>query len=476
MAVSVPLALSAGSMRAGGLALGALAGIGGVLALALAGRGALVKGLFLGLLTVVYVPLDKYFAYRDHVGGWPGLRVSAADLPLALLVVLLAIGLVSGRLRNRVPPWLLIAYLLLLVQYALSMIGAARPDLSRLEIVGALHALLLAWVVAAVFRTEYLRPALYILAFMVVVHSAFGILQSVTERPIGASWLGGPDVLLREELLTGTVRVRPAGLFTHPVVYATFFVLALPVLGAALVSARRGLEAVLLAGALLLGLTGLGLTLSRGAWISAAFAGFCLTVLGWRAGLIGRRALRRLAVAGLVVSAVAASFAPLAWERMTASQEGNLDVRFELNEIAVRMISSKPVFGVGVSNFLPVMERYDPEGVAEYFPATVHNLYLLEASEAGLPALALLLLIFAVVVRTGLRAVRSDAPPRQRWVTLGLTAAFLGFALTQVADFSHRLEPLRSILWTHLGVLFALAASTSAASRRSPTPPREVAP
>jgi hypothetical protein len=42
-----------------------------------------------------------------------------------------------------------------------------------------------------------------------------------------------------------------------------------------------------------------------------------------------------------------------------------------------------------------------------------------------------------------------------------------GFLVSQLADFSHRLEPLRSVIWMNLGLLFALQRpDTPFAARR----------
>jgi O-antigen ligase len=90
----------------------------------------------------------------------------------------------------------------------------------------------------------------------------------------------------------------------------------------------------------------------------------------------------------------------------------------------------------------------------KYFPATVHNLYLLEGAEAGLPALLLFVTTFAAVFVTSLRRLRSVEDPVMRWFAVAIMAGLAGFLLSQVADFSHRLEPLRSMIWTQIGLLF----------------------
>jgi O-antigen ligase len=155
---------------------------------------------------------------------------------------------------------------------------------------------------------------------------------------------------------------------------------------------------------------------------------------------------------------LAAVFAKPVFERLTESNEGNLGVRFELNRIALSMVAAHPLAGVGLSNFIPVMDRYDPTDVMRRFPATVHNLYLLEAAEAGIPGALLFVAMFGAVVTIGLRRLHSIADEGSKWVAAAILAGLIGFLVTQLADFSHRLEPLRSLLWTNVGLLFALCA------------------
>lgn len=468
----LPLLLVLGSARGAALTIGAMGVACALLFLLLVGRGQVVDVLLLGFLALVFVPVDKYLGYQDHTGGWPGIRFAVADGALLLLLVPLALGVLVGRVRNRLPSWVLVTYALLLVQYIISALGAQHRDLAAYEIASALHALLIAGVVAALVRRRHVGAVVAVFAALVVLHSAFGIAQAITGRPIGASWMGGPETLMQEEMLTGSVRMRPAGLLTHPVIYATLFCLTLPVLAAGMLTARSRLAATLVGGALLIGGVGLALTLSRGAWISTVFAGGLLLVMGLRRGLLRRRAWRRVVILGLCLAVVAAPFAPVAWERLTASQPGNVDVRFELNEIALRMIKDRPFRGTGLNNFLQIFERYDPEDVAEYFPAAVHNVYLLEASEAGLPALILFVALIIGIPVAGVRATARVEDRRLAWIVLALSCALLGFALSQVTEFSHRLEPLRSIIWAEIGLIFGLLAEDyRTRSAREPSGP-----
>jgi hypothetical protein len=435
-------------------------------------------GLFLGFVGLISIPLGKYFFYRPHVGGWPGLRFSVSDAFLLLSVPLLVAGLLWRRRRNALPATVLLLYGLLMVQYAVSLVlSPSHLDLGFLELASALHALFLAFATAAFFRRALLAPFLVALSGAVSLHSLFALLQAASGRPIGRSWFHGTEVL-RETLVSGTVRLRPSGLFDHPIVYADFLVLALPVLAAGFFACGGGLKRALIAGAFFLGTAGLILTLSRGAWISTALASGVFLFLAWRRGLLAgaahRAARRALAGAAGLILVLGVAFGPAIYARLTQSQKGNVEVRYELNEIAFRMIESHPLGGVGLNSFIHVMERYDPRDVMRYFPATVHNLYLLETAESGIPGGLLFLLLFGAILASSLRRLRAVSDPALVWVAAALIAGFLGFAVSQVADFSHRIEPLRSIVWVHVGLLFGVLGIGSTGTFGPPSGPKEI--
>ncbi len=499
-AVAVALAVLVGAVVCSWpTTIGAIVVIGsgvilaGLLLTLVVAHGRAADLLLLLAIACITIPVDKYFGYREHVGGWPGFRVSATDLALIGTLPFAALGVWLGRTRNALPRALLIAYAAWMTQYCVSLLGAARPDLSGFELASALHALATALVIGALFRRELLRPIIALLAVQVLVHTSLAAAQVVTGRPIGAGWFKGA-VLVRETLETGVTRIRPSGLFDHPIVYADMLLLTLPILFAGLFVSTRAaasepadaataapassaaaistlrstststsasrdrLWRAFLIVTILAGLAGLALTLSRGAWISTAIAGVVFMTLALRHHLATKTQIRRVALGCLLATLLLApAFAPRAYERLVASNEGNLRVRFELNWIALSMVEAHPFTGVGVSNFIPVMAHYDPTNVMRYFPATVHNLYLLEAAEAGIPGLLLFLLVFGLVLVLGLRTLKDMEDVGSRWVAAAIIAGLTGFLISQLADFSHRLEPLRTIIWINIGMLFGLA-------------------
>ncbi len=437
------------------LGLAGLAGLVGLGAIARFAPQRACDSLLILLVALTPISVDAYLGFQQHTGGWPGIRISVSDVCLYLLVAVAAIGAFLGRVENAIPRRTLAWMLLLLAQYFVSGLLAPDRRLAFFEFSGTVHAFLIALVVAPLFRRELLGWVFALIALQMILQGSLAVAQSVTGRPIGAAWLGGSSAILQEVLRTGAMRVRPSGLFVHPILYANSLVITLPLMIAGLMIWRGHAVRTLCAVALPIGCVGLALTLSRGAWISNLVALGVLGVLVQRCRLMSARQLRAVAIASLAIGVLlGACFGPRVYERLTRSEEGNVQVRFELNRIALRMAAGNPLFGVGLNNFVETMEPYDAKNVEKYFPAPVHNLYLLEAAEAGVPALLLWLALFASILRMGVRHLPRMHDSTLQWVVAALVAGLVGILITQLADFSHRLEPLRSMVWLNIGLLF----------------------
>jgi O-antigen ligase len=454
---AVIAAAGATSSRAALLGVGALAGLVGVAAIVRFAPRRACDSLLLLFIGLVTIPVDSYLGYRDHTGGWPGFRVSVADLCLYLALVPAMLGASIGRVENAMPRRVLVCMGLLFLHYVFSASFAAEPMLSTFEIAGMLHGFLIALVVAGLLRRDLVLPLLVLIAIQVVAHSGLAVAQAITGRPIGAGWLGGNPEVLSEAFEGGTAHLRPAGLFTHPIVFAMSLVVALPLLIAGMAIARGLVVRVLFCATVAVATVGLALTLSRGAWLSGIVGLVLLAVFALRCRLVRAQEIRAIAVATLVAAVVlGAAFGPRVYERITGSAAGNVEVRLDLNRIAMRMALAHPLVGTGLNNFVETMAPYDPTNVKSYFPAPVHNLYLLEAAEAGVPALVLWLVLFASILLAGLDRLPRMRDPSLQWVAAAAMAALMGFLVSQVADFSHRIEPLRSLLWLNVGLLFGV--------------------
>ena len=76
-------AVLVGDGRSGAIVLiGALVALAAVAIVLIAFPGRLGDLLLLSAIGSMTIPIDKYFFAVDHVGGWPGIRVSVSDIAL----------------------------------------------------------------------------------------------------------------------------------------------------------------------------------------------------------------------------------------------------------------------------------------------------------------------------------------------------------------------------------------------------------
>lgn len=458
----VLVAAGSASARNATLVLGMVSGLAGLGAIVRFAPQTACDCLLLLLAATVAIPIDGHLAYREHIGGWPGFRIALADVATYLLFALVLLGTWIGRVTNVIPRRILLLMAVVLFWYAVSALGSKDRVLSIFEIAGTAHSFLLAWIVASLFRRDLLGAILAMIALSVLLHGGFAIAQGVTGRPIGAGWFGATSEL--EPLSLGHEHlVRPGGLFMHPIVFATFLVITLPLLAARLATQRGFFARCWLLAALAIGAVGLLLSLSRGAWISAVIATAVLGVLALRSRLLSPRQVRNIVFTGVALALVfGAAFAPRIYDRFVKSDPSALSSRFDMNTIAFRMIADHPVLGTGINNYTLNLPHYDTKGLMKDFLGPVHNLYFLEAAEVGIPGLLLLITLFGSFLAMGLHQLPRMQDPALQWVAAALLAGLVGLLVTQVADFSARLEPLRSMIWFEIGLLFGVVQADRA--------------
>jgi O-antigen ligase len=214
--------------------------------------------------------------------------------------------------------------------------------------------------------------------------------------------------------------------------------------------------------AIALDLATLFFTLTRGVWIGA-FLGIVIAM-----GLT--RQTRRILVPVLVIGALTVgatmALSPTIRSEVLGRAESQSPVwdRQNTDLAALRIISEKPLTGVGWENFINVAPNYmlqQPGYPISGIGIEVHNVFLSHAAELGIPGLLLWLLGFVGAVRRGLFPGRRGQPqaaaygPAEQdlvWWRLGGFAVIPCFlAIADLAPFSQALP--NTLLWTWLGVM-----------------------
>lgn len=153
---------------------------------------------------------------------------------------------------------------------------------------------------------------------------------------------------------------------------------------------------------------------TRGIWLATVLAGVYL-VWEWRKKLLWGAPV---AVAVVLVAAPGAVKRRL--ESMTTSRgDSSATARIIMWRTGWRMIQAHPLVGVGPQQVGPQFRRYMPADVRELPPAFyehLHSLYIHYAAERGLPALAAILWLLAMVLWDHLRALRKGLTEDNRFI------------------------------------------------------------
>lgn len=296
----------------------------------------------------------------------------------------------------------------------------------------------------------FLAIALYYLAryfladrslFLLTIYSLFTLvffegiwasLQFLLKRPLGRilelELAESPyGILAAEDIF----QFRSSGTLVHPNTLAIFLGMLLPLIMTQLMVKKPLIKnKILVLTSFLFGLFGLVFTMSRWAWVVSGFA-----LVGLFYYLIRREKLKfskKLVSIFLILLVI---FIPLSGRRILTSGEvfegkySTWQSRSKLVQEALVMIREKPLFGVGPGNFLPILAQNDVTGVAHYFFAPVHNLYLLFASELGILALIAFLSFVFLSIKETIFGLGSYSRTRFFSIRVGLLAGILSYLL-----------------------------------------------
>ena len=286
--------------------------------------------------------------------------------------------------------------------------------------------------IAAILLTVITQSGVYFVEY--ATHKTFTLMGEVVDH--------SQDLLQRHG---GLVSTHPSG-FAEFMNLVTLVSVALYLAAPAAGWRRRAAMAAIL------GTTAILLTLTRAAWIGFVLGAVMLVATGFRRGWLSTGAVGTMAVAGLVM--VVLFIQPITGVFMKQHEE-DLDERVVLQEMALMVIESRPILGVGPGAYPMEFRNYAVDrGFNGYWAFTVHNHYMLRAAEAGLPGLIAMLWLFwrAWMLAWGSMRLRSPVTSRLGLgVAAGMVALFFQFYF-DIGDGSC----VHFALWCLFGLLEAL--------------------
>jgi O-antigen ligase len=214
--------------------------------------------------------------------------------------------------------------------------------------------------------------------------------------------------------------------------------------------------ALLALGAILPALAG---TYTRSAWIgyiAAVVVILAFTRARWLAALAGALGALALVLPGAYRARAFSIFDPQnPWNRE----------RVHMWEAGLRMLHDHPWTGVGLQDLHSLYERYKSPGAVE--PAGhLHSVYVHVAASMGIVGLAALVFLATGLLRAASRGFREhrrspDAGARFRAaISLGVTAALVGFLVSGLMEWNLGDEELVDLLYVLVGIAFAMASQS----------------
>jgi putative inorganic carbon (hco3(-)) transporter len=399
----------------------------------------------LALVVLAPLPMHAFLVKLEplHNGGALGVYIKPADIPLLLLYVgwLLEAAVHRRTAEARSSKYALV-FLPFLFLGGLSISYSEEPVWAFAEWTRWVKFAAILFYAVNRVPTEDIEFCIKAVAASAALESTIALLQTAMRSNLGLDRLGIRSAeAFMQSLGDGVQVVRGGGVSGHPNLLGSYLVLCVPIFLMLMLVDRRRLSRAIWATTAVLAIGGLGVTMSRAAWVAGGIALALAAMLTLAYRLIDvKRALRLTAVSLAIAGSVAAAFYPYIMKRWHSDFSDSWALRKELNQTALEIVSDHPVFGVGLNNYTIVYPRYahyrawlmvEQDGLL----TVAHNLYLLIWSELGTLGLAAFAFFWIAIAGFGLVSM-SRAGPIPQAVIGGVLAGNLGLLLGDVAGFS----------------------------------------
>jgi O-antigen ligase len=297
------------------------------------------------------------------------------------------------------------------------------------------------------------------LALVTLAQFAIAVAQARTGTSLGLEVLGSGNQAdidgAARELTVGDTSggiIRPSGTILHAVLLGSLMCMTcMPLLGLALNLKRRSSRLLCLA-VVGVGLATIVLAMARAPAFGIGIAAPLAVLVALRRKRLPWRAVWISLAAALVAMAIFWGPISRVVSQNVATEHfwAEVDVRLELNAVAMNMINSSPIVGVGLNQSEEVLSAFEPYGV-QYPGYPAHNLYLLVTSETGIIGLLGLLATFAALFVPVIRLMRLNDVFLSA-IGAGITTMFVAVYLQELLVFSLRHDVTRTAFWLVAGL------------------------
>lgn len=355
--------------------------------------------LLLALLLFLPVQVGRHF--------WPdysfifGLRIDYLAITIYLqdiLIVFLLAFWLPKNYKKLFSGKKLIFWSLLLFLAVINIVLSQNASLSFSSWLRVMEMALLGGVVA-IEPVKVYRKLIFVLPGIILFELLLGVYQAIAQSSLGGVfWLLGErsfDIVtlgIARASWLGEVFLRPYGTFSHPNSLAGFILVCLVLLLGSQPLLKR--EKVAVIGGLVL----IIICFSRVVWLSAVLLG-----LGYLFYKLREFVKIKKIKAGFNYLAVCLLLLIFAFLfAKTTIENPSVVNRVKLAQEALEMIKDKPLLGVGLGNFIPVLAVGDSSFDWLYWLQPVHNIFLLITAETGLMGMAAFAVLFYLALNKAL--------------------------------------------------------------------------
>jgi putative inorganic carbon (hco3(-)) transporter len=437
-------------------AIGAVSALSGIMPLRFVltmGAGALIvvgslffrdKKLYYLTLLVFFLPININKAIFRIDSPIPSLSDTlpffATDAFLAVLYGFWIYNMAHNEKRRKVI-WMTPVMFLMLAMIAadiLSLVNAVALNRSFIEIAMMVKAVLLYfYLVNNIDSMKEIKVIVSILALGLILQTIMVVAQVYFRDTLGLIYLGelkSPYLSYEEEHQI----FRPSGLFGHPNLFSNYLEFLIPLMFAMSFIRHNGPLRKIATAAMFAGGLSLILTLSRGGWVGVVIASLFMFFVMTSRNIYERKFFFKTLFIVLLAVGILAAFSPKIIKRVVSRDRGAAMARVSQYYVATEIITSHPVVGVGINNYVEVMESYDEttSRISRGFKFPIHTVYLEYYAETGILGITALLSLFFVIVVTGIRNIR-----RSRGflfnLNIGILFGFVAYSIHAVSDMNY---------------------------------------
>lgn len=304
-----------------------------------------------------------------------------------------------------------------------------------------------------------MKILLYVVILSVMMEGMIGVIQYVTKSNIGsfADHFGETQDMIR---FVGTFDniFRVKGTFNYDTAFGTFIGLYLPLIISLIYDKSYHKYKIPLVVVFFFGLLALIFTFTRGAWLGTIIGSF---VALYYIGIKGYITINKFVIYSAIILAsigvLSTFFSTIIIDRLFGDNStDSLESRAYLIRAAIQIIRNYPWFGVGLHNFGIACYGFFPGH--SYFIKSVHNIFLLMASETGILGSIIFSIWLFYILKIARNNIISDNNKSYTIISIGLMGGIIASIVQNIQDWSILNGSCGFCFWATAGVINAIAS------------------